>query len=54
MGDERDKRNRKAGRDCGDRKAKSPCANRGFRTANNYVVLTGQNNRSNYAKETNK
>lgn len=54
MGDERDKGNRKAGCDSGDRKAKSPGGNRGFRTANNYVVLTGQNNRSNYAKETKK
>ncbi len=39
MGDERDKGNRKAGCDCGDRKAKSPCTNRGFRTANNNVFL---------------
>lgn len=50
MGDERDKGNRKAGCDCGDRKAKSPCANRGFR-ANHYELLTGSIHRGNYMRK---
>ncbi len=52
MGDERDKGNRKAGCDCGDRKAKSPGGNRGFR-ANHYELLTGSIHRSNYEREAN-